>query len=65
MVRSTGSGKASAKDAADDAEGGLRDEGTDRACGDDDDMHDVGDILSPSVAATAPGLGVEVRFFDC
>lgn len=64
-VRSTDSGKACTKDAADSAESGLGDERTDRACGEDDDMHDVGETLSPSIATTAPGLGVEVRFFDC
>ena len=60
-VKSTGSGKACPKGAADSAEVGSGGQGTDRAC---DDVHDVGETLSPSVAAAAPRLGVEVRFFD-
>lgn len=61
-VNSTGSGKVCGKDAADSAEARAGGQGIDRACG-DEDVHDVGEASSPSTAAAAPGLGMEVRFF--
>lgn len=65
VVKSTGSGKDCLRGVPDDsAEGGFGGQGTERTCG-DDDVHDVGEAGSPSVAATTtPGLGLEVRFFD-